>query len=68
MRIFFAVKSIVPVNTFSRLWDVLLLLDDLFCSFIITRQQIQREIYHIDMFSCEITKTDLIICGPYTKH
>ena len=36
-------KAIVPENTFSRLWDVLLLLDHSFCSFIITRQPIQRK-------------------------
>ena len=64
------VKAIVPENTCSRLWDVLLLLDHSLCSFIITRQPIQRKKYDIDMFFSEINETNLIMFnyGPYTKH
>ena len=67
---FIPLKAIVPENTFSRLWDVLLLLDHYFCSFIITRQPIQRKKYNIDMFSSEFNETNLIMFnyGPYTKH
>ena len=42
--------AVVPESTFSSLWDVFLLQDHSFCSFIITRQPFQRKISYKHVF------------------
>ena len=66
---FISLKAIVPENTFSHLWDVLLLLDHYFAHLLSPGSQFSKK-YNIDMFSSEFNETNFIMYnyGPYTTH